>query len=276
MARNRLLKKDFFADPKVGSLPLGGRLLFEALWINSDDTGHGIADTRLLKAQAFAYDTDITPEMVEIWLRAMTDSRMILLYEVENQRYYWVRNFDKHQVISHPSKFEYPKLATPARPDNSSSIQGVLAEHSESTPPQSKSERVKSTVTKKEKENDNGERKGKADPDGQESFVSPDDRDLTLKADRKSCAKKTDDYLAFCGLDKKQMGRSFTQEFKVQIASAFIMYRIEVHDASEPCCCSSVDFLERVIERCSKNEVRYPKGLIRVKREMEARERNAS
>lgn len=274
MARNRLLKKETFSDPKVGSLPLGARLLFMALWINADDTGHGVADTRLLKAQAFPYDADITSEIVEDWLGKMVDLRIVSLYQVAGQSYFEVTNFLKHQVISRPSKFEYPKPPA-ALIEHSVSTPGALTEHSS---PKSTS-KVKSTSTKKEKENGNGngEREAEAKPDpADQGSVGSDDSDLTVtKTDGdRLCAKKTFDYFTFAGLDKQKLGK-FSPEFKHQIQVVFVMYQTEVHGNSEPCCCDPVEFLERVIERCTERDVEYPKGLLKVKKDLERQRENA-
>lgn len=272
MARNRLLKKEFFTDPKVGSLPPAARLLFEALWVYSDDTGHGVADSRLLKAQAFPYDSDFTPEVIDGWLRQMVDDGMVILYDVEGQHYFEVRNFLKHQVISRPSKFEYPKPPG-AFIEHSVSTTGALNEHSS---PKSTS-KVKSTSTNKEKENGNGEREAEAKPDrADRGSLGSDDSDLTLtKTDGDGlCIKKTFDYFAFAGLDKKKLGK-FSPQFKHQIQAVFLTYRTEVHADDEPCCCNPVEFLEQVIERCAERDVEYPKGLLKVKKDLERTRENA-
>lgn len=276
MARNRLLKKEFFSDPKVGSLPPAARLLFEALWVYSDDTGHGVADSRLLKAQAFPYDSDVTPEMIDEWLRQMVGAGMVILYDVARQHYFEVTNFLKHQVISRPSKFEYPKPPA-ALSELSASTPGALNEHSS---PKSTS-KVKSTSTKKEKENGNGNGNGEceaeAKPDrADQGSLGSDDRDLTVtETDRDGlCAKKTMDYFAFAGLDKKKLGK-LSPEFKHQLQVAFLMYQTEVHGNDESCCCDPVELLEHVIERCVEKDVEYPKGLLKVKKDLERQRENA-
>jgi len=133
MARNRLIKKEFFRDPKIGALPFGCRLLFQALWIAADDTGHAIGDPRLIKGEAFPYDNDVTPETVSEWLALLSDGGMIVLYEVGGQKYLHIVNFLRHQTINKPSKFEYPKPIPAAPPEDSVSTTVGLREHSGST-----------------------------------------------------------------------------------------------------------------------------------------------
>ncbi len=133
MARNRLIKKEFFRDPKIGALPFGCRLLFQALWIAADDTGHAVADPRLIKGEAFPYDDDVTQETVSEWLALLSDGGMIVLYEVGGQKYLHVINFLRHQTINKPSKFEYPKPNQVALPEESVSTTVGIMEHSGST-----------------------------------------------------------------------------------------------------------------------------------------------
>ena len=107
MARNRIIRTEFFCDERVGALSHAARLLFVALWVNCDDVGNGRADARILKAQSFAFD-DCAVEEVESWLSEIVSQRMIELYEVEGVRFFHLRNFLKHQRIDHPSKSLFP------------------------------------------------------------------------------------------------------------------------------------------------------------------------
>ncbi len=180
MARNRMLKKDFFGDPKVGSLPLGCRLLFQSLWVFADDSGHGISDVRLLKAQCFPYDPDITPEHVSAWFELLCQAGMVREYEIAGQQYFEVVNFSKHQIINRPSQFCYPKPTHRAVNEYSLSTPTVLTEDRVSTPAPLTDER--------ESKRGKGKNKGKGKKDGAgapghfENRKTPDARFDPLKA----------------------------------------------------------------------------------------------
>jgi len=109
VARNRLIKREFFRDEKVGALTPPARLLFISLWIQADDSGNGRADARLLRAEAFALD-DFTIEQIEGFLQEIVSQGMVKLYDADGARFYHVRNFGRHQVINHPSRFRFPAL----------------------------------------------------------------------------------------------------------------------------------------------------------------------
>jgi len=128
-----MLKKDFFGDPKVGSLPFGCRLLFQSLWVYADDTGHGVAAPKLLKAQAFPYD-EITADQISEWMNLLSTVDMVQCYEVKGQQYFEVVNFAKHQVVSRPSSFEHPKPIQGTFNERSGSPQGALRDGSMSAP----------------------------------------------------------------------------------------------------------------------------------------------
>jgi hypothetical protein len=151
VARNRMLKKDFFGDPKVGNLPLGCRLLFQSLWIFADDTGHGIADSRLLKAQCFPYDPEITPEQVQSWLDLLSQAEMVRQYQIAGQKYFEVVNFAKHQIINRPSSFAFPKPNQGAITEDSLSTPVVLTEEGVRAPVPLTDERKRERGKKKRK-----------------------------------------------------------------------------------------------------------------------------
>ena len=127
MARNRLIKKEFFRDEKVGELCPEARLLFISLWIQADDSGHGRSDARLLAAEAFPYDGR-SAEQIEEWLQHIAKLEMIELYEVDGQRYYKIPNWKKHQTINNPSEFRYPRPHVGLRKGAGSPNVGVLPE----------------------------------------------------------------------------------------------------------------------------------------------------
>jgi hypothetical protein len=271
MPRNRLLKKEFFTDPKVGALPLGARLLFQSMWVNADDTGHGIADIRLLKAQAFPYDANISLEDIEGWLKQMVNARMVTLYEAAGEHYYEVRNFLKHQVISHPSKFEYPK------PEHSDSTPVVLPEH---FAPKS-TVTSKSKSTKNEKENVTSKKAADAaDGDRDRTLTEKNDFDLTEKADVDvRCARKVRGgqpvIMLWAGLDAKRFGCDVEPLFLARISSAFVRYRDLTHQHGS-CDCDPAEYLDDLVRVCTEDRIRYPAGVLaRLKELQRERERSS-
>jgi len=282
MARNRLIKKDFLDDPKVGALPFAGRLLFISLWINADDEGFGIAEPQFLKARSFPYD-DISPGGVQDLMEQMAKLGMVVLYEVGGQHYYHVKNFLTHQIINKPSKFKYPKPVSNDSADSSSTTT-PLPENSDTTTtplPHHYRLKVNEKVNGKGNENENVVTEGTAtaEPETPENLTAVCESQnqnpvtqATPKSDQtngeKICAWETLDSFEFAGLDSKRLGK-IDPAFRNLAQNQYARYRYGVtHKKEEACNCRREHFIEMLITECEQKGVKYPKGLMKIKREM--------
>lgn len=111
MARIRSAKPEFWTKQKlVRDLPDRDlRFTFKGIWeVCCDDDGRFDADPRGIKSELWRYDDDITVRKIEKWLKVIAGSGRIVLYEVDGIRYGYVRNFLKHQKISHPTPSKLP------------------------------------------------------------------------------------------------------------------------------------------------------------------------
>ena len=92
MPRKRMINPNFWRDEKIGQCTHMERLLFQGLWTFAEDNGVGRANPLLIKADVFPYDTlrgaDITKA-----LNKLASLGLIILYEVDGQKYYKVTNF---------------------------------------------------------------------------------------------------------------------------------------------------------------------------------------
>lgn len=123
MARNRMLNPDFWLDEEVGTLSAHARLLYMGLWGICDDNYATFPDRpEWLKLQILPYDTVNTRELLD----ELSAIDKILPFEVEGKKYWYLKNFLKHQRIDRPSKPKYPKY------------RGALAEYSTSPRPEVK------------------------------------------------------------------------------------------------------------------------------------------
>ena len=103
MARYRGIKYDYFNDKKVSELSFMGRLLFIGIWTECDDAGVVRGDANLLRSKIFPYD-DISILEIEKELVKMCLQMLIVMFKQNDQVYFWVRNFTKHQSINKVSK----------------------------------------------------------------------------------------------------------------------------------------------------------------------------
>ena len=106
MARNRMIKVEFWSDQKIGHLTPLARLLFIGMWNFADDSGVCRANPIYLKSQVFPYDNISKPDMDKA-LKELTCGGLIKCAEYSGEDFLLISNFKKHQQINRPSKFRY-------------------------------------------------------------------------------------------------------------------------------------------------------------------------
>lgn len=99
MARIRTIKPEFWEDETLAELPPPARLLFIATWNFADDAGVLKASPAWLKAKAFPYDEALRVSEVKKWCDSLIKIRMLVPIDYNNESYYLIRTFRKHQII---------------------------------------------------------------------------------------------------------------------------------------------------------------------------------
>jgi hypothetical protein len=131
MARIRSAKPDYWTDPLMCSLPRDIRSTFKGIWeVCADDHGRFLADARIIKGDVWPLDDDISLKKIEAWLNVLADSGRIQLYFVHGVRYGFVRNWLKHQRVSHPSPSRFPEPPSENLRSHSGAIPESLASDS--------------------------------------------------------------------------------------------------------------------------------------------------
>lgn len=124
------MKPEWLEDELLALASAEARVLSIALMLLADDYGNGRANPILLGGQVFPGKL---PEVAAKALDELRVLRFVELYEVDGQRYFAIRNWDKHQRVDKPGKNRVPKPSTstpgnhgpnpvapivPATPDN--------------------------------------------------------------------------------------------------------------------------------------------------------------
>ncbi len=135
MARNRMIKPEFWVDDKIARLTPMARLLFIGTWNFADDEGRMEHNADRIKAQVFPYESSLTAHAL---LTELTEAGLLIPYQVDGRDYLQVKNFKKHQRINKPS------LTTIPAP-----IHVGVTEESCSTTDQKKSTTTTTTTTKR-------------------------------------------------------------------------------------------------------------------------------
>lgn len=109
MARMRTLKPGFFSSEGIApGLVLRTRLTFAGLWCYCDDHGRGRDNPRLIRAEVWPLDDDITLDMVEADLGALVRSGHLVRYEVDGARFLAVQKWHHSQSPNHPQPSAIP------------------------------------------------------------------------------------------------------------------------------------------------------------------------
>lgn len=107
MARMRMIKPEFWDDEKLATISRDARLTFIGMWNNSDDYGVVKGHHAWLKNNIFPYD-DIKTSEFQKWLLELERIQVIFQFEVNSEKYYYIKNFQKHQTINRPSQIKNP------------------------------------------------------------------------------------------------------------------------------------------------------------------------
>ena len=105
-----MIDPDFWSDEKLGSCTRDERLLFMGLISNSDDEGRGRANSKLIKSTIFPYDNDLKSSQVEKMLFNLCSKKMICIYIIDDQEFYFLPNFKNHQIINRPTRSKIPEM----------------------------------------------------------------------------------------------------------------------------------------------------------------------
>ena len=109
MARKRMIDPNFWSDEKLGECSIEERLLFMGLISNADDEGYGRANPKLLKSLIFPYD-EFKALDIEKWISHLNEINIVTLFKYDNQTYYVLPNFLKHQTINKPTASSLPHI----------------------------------------------------------------------------------------------------------------------------------------------------------------------
>lgn len=104
MARNRMIKVDFWGDEKIAKLSLEARLIAIGFLNFSDDFGVIKSNIYWLKSQIFLCDGNITVKKMTKWVEELKKVEYIKEFTAENsEKYFYICKFRKHQRVDKPN-----------------------------------------------------------------------------------------------------------------------------------------------------------------------------
>lgn len=130
MARKRMIDPNFWRDEKIGELEPIARLIFIGLWNFADDNGVGRANPKLLKADILPYDDTFRVSDFQKCLDKLSMFKLITLYEIEEQKYYYINNFLKYQTINRPTPSKLPLPSESLLNTDNKNTHGIITDNS--------------------------------------------------------------------------------------------------------------------------------------------------
>lgn len=232
MARNRMIKPEFWSDSKIGKLSLGARLLFIGIWNFADDYGVISASPRRLLGEVFENDETVSLADVSGWTEELVASGRLVRFEADEKEWLYVRRWREHQKVDSPSQRRNPFPSSEALrgggdgggegeaadireggedeggddPEAGGSLAGVSRESGEALAGVSvlkEKEKEKEKVKGKEEKPPREFNQGLIDPEGELwklgcKIFGEDPEDLGLTAERRKVLKQIRGN-AFCG-----------------------------------------------------------------------------
>jgi hypothetical protein len=114
MARIRSVKPELRTNLTVAGWPREVRYAWVLLWGYLDDDGRGLDDGRLLVADLFPLDRDVTEKKLDAWLDLMAqetridDAPPLCRYDVHGIAYLHATGWARHQRINRPRPSRFP------------------------------------------------------------------------------------------------------------------------------------------------------------------------
>ena len=107
MARNRMIKPEFWEDEKVGEMSFGARLLFIGSLNYADDEGYIRWNPEYINSSIFIYDK-LSKNKIKSFMKELENLKIVEVFETKSQFFVAkIKNFKKHQKISHPQATKF-------------------------------------------------------------------------------------------------------------------------------------------------------------------------
>ena len=133
MARKRMIDPKFWTDDKVIELKRDSRLLFIGMWNFSNDLGLHIDNDKVLKAEIYPADEDITMQEIKLMKKELIEFGLIVIgkCKITDTSLIKITNWNLYQKISkpQPSKYDFvsgmvdEQLSTSSQPVTSNEIE---------------------------------------------------------------------------------------------------------------------------------------------------------
>jgi hypothetical protein len=115
MSRIRTVKPEWLEDERLSLASPLARVMSIALITLADDEGRGRGNATMLGGRVFPGSANPREESARA-LAELVSARYVVLYEVDGQSYFQIRNWTKHQKVDKPTPSRLPEPPPEAEP----------------------------------------------------------------------------------------------------------------------------------------------------------------
>jgi hypothetical protein len=135
MARMRMVKPEMRKSLTVSAWPIAVRWTFVGLLGYLDDHGRGLDELRLLKAELYPLDDDMTARKIDNHIATLVDNGPVCRYSVDGKRFLHITSWTEHQKVSHAADSRIPPCPIHDKAGNDSGTPPEVLRNDSGTPP---------------------------------------------------------------------------------------------------------------------------------------------
>ena len=109
MARNRMIKPEFWSSETLMRVSRDARLTFIGIWNFCDDYGFCLNSMRSLLGDIYPYDETFTEAKLKAWINELISECLLIPIEYESKNLLFVKGWGEHQTVQHKSKRSFVK-----------------------------------------------------------------------------------------------------------------------------------------------------------------------
>ena len=104
MARNRMIKPEFWSSDSLMRISRDARLTFIGIWNFCDDYGFCLNSNRSIIGDIYPYDETVTEAKLRTWINELIGQKLLIPVDYESKNLLFVKGWGEHQTVQHKSK----------------------------------------------------------------------------------------------------------------------------------------------------------------------------
>ncbi len=104
MARNRMIKPEFWSSESLMRVSRESRLTFIGIWNFCDDYGFYLYSIRSILGDVYPIDESVTEAKLKTWIDELISIKVLIPVSYNGKKLLYVKSWTEHQTVQHKSK----------------------------------------------------------------------------------------------------------------------------------------------------------------------------